>query len=193
MHECSKALPSAQDDFRSDCVERASKQGNDGCGPSGPCPEPRPQQTAMEYFAKAMAELLGCRSCYVAMISSSGLEEVRNRRRPYRSVMHDDGCANCAQGYRRGRCLSRADQFPDLVRPEVDRRSNLRQKVIQSLAGLLPVSEPLSYSWPDGDQPRLRQPRFPVWRIPCARYGRLLIHLPGKRQGMSMRRSGSKS
>ncbi|MBR0844491.1 helix-turn-helix transcriptional regulator [Bradyrhizobium liaoningense] len=77
VHECSKALPSAQDEFRSDCVEHASKQGNDGCGPSGPCPEPRPQQTAMEYFANAMAELLGCRNCYVAMISSSGLEEVR--------------------------------------------------------------------------------------------------------------------
>ena len=77
MHECNKALPSVQDDLRSDGVEPASKQGNDGCGPSGPCPEPRPQQTAMEYFAKAMAELLGCRSCYVAMISSSGLEEVR--------------------------------------------------------------------------------------------------------------------
>ncbi len=77
MHECSKALPSAQDDFRSDCVERASKQGNDGCGPSGSCPEPRPQQAAMEYFAKAMAELLGCRSCYVAMLSASGLEEAR--------------------------------------------------------------------------------------------------------------------
>lgn len=77
MHECSKALPSAQDDFRSGCVERASKQGNDGYGLSGPCPEPRPPQIAMEYFAKAMAELLGCRSCYVAMISSSGLEEVR--------------------------------------------------------------------------------------------------------------------
>lgn len=76
MHEYSKALPSTQDGFRSDCV-RASKQGNDGCGPSGPCPEPRPQQTAMECFAKAMAELLGCRNCYVAMISSSGLEEVR--------------------------------------------------------------------------------------------------------------------
>jgi len=77
VHECSKALPSAQDDFRSDCVERASKQGNDGCGPSGSCPEPRPQQAAMEYFAKAMAELLGCRSCYVAMLSASGLEEAR--------------------------------------------------------------------------------------------------------------------
>lgn len=77
MHECSKALPSAQDDSRSDRVERASKQANDGCGPSGPGPEPRPQQTAMEYFAKAMAELLGCRNCYVALISGSGLEEVR--------------------------------------------------------------------------------------------------------------------
>lgn len=77
MHECSKALPSAQDDFHSDCVERASKQGSDGPGPSGPCPELRPQQAAMEYFARAMAELLGCRSCYVALISSSGLEEVR--------------------------------------------------------------------------------------------------------------------
>ncbi|OAF09032.1 hypothetical protein AXW67_27810 [Bradyrhizobium neotropicale] len=77
MHECSKALPSGQDGFGFDCVERASTQGNDGGAASAPCLERHPHQTAMEYFAHAMAELLHCRSCYVAMISSSGLEEVK--------------------------------------------------------------------------------------------------------------------
>lgn len=192
MHECSKALPSAQDDFRSDRVERASKQANDGCGPPGPGPEPRPQQTAMEYFAKAMAELLGCRNCYVALISGSGLEEVRIGDAPT-----DPSCPTMVERFaRKGTAEDVASLEPVNSRTSFVRKligAEPRSMVIRSLAGLRPVSAPLSYSWPDGGRPRLRQPRFPVWRIPCARYGRRLIQWPGKSRGMSMRRYGSKS
>jgi hypothetical protein len=79
VHENSKALPSRQSRFRLNDSERGPLQNADH-PQIGRLAEQGPNQSAMEHFGKAVAELFDCRSCYVAVMShtsGSELEEVR--------------------------------------------------------------------------------------------------------------------
>ena len=80
MHESSKALPFGQSRFRVNHAERGEPFQNADEQQIGQPTEQGPNQSAMEYFGKAVAELFDCNSCYVAVMShtsGSELEEVR--------------------------------------------------------------------------------------------------------------------
>ena len=80
MHQSSKAFPFRQSRFRVSHAERGeSFQNADGPQAAQPT-EQGPNQSAMEYLGKAVAELFDCHSCYVAVMSRAGgaeLEEVQ--------------------------------------------------------------------------------------------------------------------
>jgi DNA-binding CsgD family transcriptional regulator len=80
MHESSKALPFRQSRFRINHAERGEPFQNADEPSIGQSTEQGPNQSAMEHFGKAVAELFDCSSCYVAVMShtsGSELEEVR--------------------------------------------------------------------------------------------------------------------
>jgi hypothetical protein len=80
MHESSKALPFRQSRFRINHAERGEPFQNADEPTIGQPTEQSPNQSAMEHFGKAVAELFDCSSCYVAVMShtsGSELEEVR--------------------------------------------------------------------------------------------------------------------
>ena len=80
MHESSKALPFRQEWFRINHAERGEPFQNADEPQAGQPTEQGRNQSAMEYFGKAVAELFDCHSCYVAVMShtdGSELEEVR--------------------------------------------------------------------------------------------------------------------
>jgi DNA-binding CsgD family transcriptional regulator len=80
VHQSSKAFPFRQSRFRVSHAERGeSFQNADGPQAAQPT-EQGPNQSAMEYLGKAVAELFDCHSCYVAVMSRAGgaeLEEVQ--------------------------------------------------------------------------------------------------------------------
>ena len=79
MHESSKGLPFGQR-FRGNHAESGEPFQNADEPQIGQPTEQGPNQRAMEYFGKAVAELFDCSSCYVAVMShasGSELEEVR--------------------------------------------------------------------------------------------------------------------
>ena len=80
MHQSSKAFPFRQSRFRVSHAERG-KSFQNANGPQAAQPtEQGPNQSAMEYLGKAVAELFDCHSCYVAVMSHAGgaeLEEVQ--------------------------------------------------------------------------------------------------------------------
>ncbi|UPJ49813.1 helix-turn-helix transcriptional regulator [Bradyrhizobium sp. 200] len=80
MHESSKALPFRQSRLRVNHAERGGPFQNVDEPQTGQPTEQGRNQSAMEYFGKAVAELFDCSSCYVAVMShtsGSELEEVR--------------------------------------------------------------------------------------------------------------------
>ncbi|WP_197423016.1 helix-turn-helix transcriptional regulator [Bradyrhizobium valentinum] len=79
MHENSKALPLRHSGFRFSDAERGESRNAED-PQIGRSTEQGPNQRAMEYFGKAVAELFECSSCYVAVMSrtsGSELKEVR--------------------------------------------------------------------------------------------------------------------
>lgn len=79
MHQRSKALPFRQS-IRVNHAERSEPFQNDDGPQTGQLTEQGPNQSAMEYFGRAVAELFDCNSCYVAVMShesGTGLEEVQ--------------------------------------------------------------------------------------------------------------------
>lgn len=80
MHGNSKPLPSRPDGFRFNRTAGArSHQHADDPRTGGP-EEQDPNQSAMEYFGRAVAELFDCASCYVAVKSDSGGSELKQVR-----------------------------------------------------------------------------------------------------------------
>ncbi len=80
MHGNSKTVPSRADGFRfNNSVGGEPHQNADDAQPGGPA-ERGPNQSAMEYFGKAVAELFDCASCYVAVKSDTGGSELKEVR-----------------------------------------------------------------------------------------------------------------
>ena len=80
MHQGSKAFPLRQSRFRVSHAERGEAFQNVEGPQAAPPTEQGPNQSAMEYLGKAVAELFDCHSCYVAVMPHAGgaeLEEVR--------------------------------------------------------------------------------------------------------------------
>jgi hypothetical protein len=79
VHENGKVLPSREGVFRFNAAERGEPLQYAEDPQIGGTAEQGPDQSAMDYFGKAVAELLDCNSCYVAAMSHtrSELKEVR--------------------------------------------------------------------------------------------------------------------
>jgi DNA-binding CsgD family transcriptional regulator len=80
VHQTSKALPFRQSRFRVNHAERGEPSQNADEPQTGQPTERGPNQSALECFGKAVAELFDCNSCYVAVMShpsGAELEEVR--------------------------------------------------------------------------------------------------------------------
>ena len=80
MHQSSKAFPFRQSRFRVNHAEHGESFQNVDEPQMGQPTKQSPNQSAMEYLGKAVAELFDCHSCYVAVMSRAGgaeLEEVQ--------------------------------------------------------------------------------------------------------------------
>jgi DNA-binding CsgD family transcriptional regulator len=128
VDQSSKASPFRQSRFGANHAERPEPFQNADEPQIGQPSEQGPNQSAMEYFGKAVAELFDCSSCYVAVMSQangSALEEVR--------VGHattDPSCiTTVARIARRGACPDCA-----LLEP-VNARTSFVRKLIGSEPG----------------------------------------------------------
>jgi DNA-binding CsgD family transcriptional regulator len=90
VHGNSKALPSRQSRFRLNDSERGPLQNADD-PQIGQHAEQGPNQSAMEHFGKAVAELFDCRSCYVAVMSHTSGSELAEVRIGHATI--DPSCA----------------------------------------------------------------------------------------------------
>jgi len=91
MHESSKALPFRQSRFRVDHAERGEPFQDAGEPQIGQAAEQGRNQSAMEYFGKAVAELFDCESCYVAVMSRASGAEIEEFRIGHATI--DPSCS----------------------------------------------------------------------------------------------------
>ncbi|MDE5458466.1 helix-turn-helix transcriptional regulator [Bradyrhizobium sp. CSA112] len=91
MHENSKALPLRHSGFRFDDAEGGESRNAEDPQIAGSI-EQGPNQRAMEYFGKAVAELFECNSCYVAVMSRTSESELKEVRIGHATV--DPSCSD---------------------------------------------------------------------------------------------------
>jgi DNA-binding CsgD family transcriptional regulator len=92
VHENSKALPPRQGGFRFNGAELDDCLGNADYPQIGRSAEQGLNQSAMEYFGKAVAELFECNSCYVAVMSRASGSELKEVRFGHATI--DPSCSN---------------------------------------------------------------------------------------------------
>jgi DNA-binding CsgD family transcriptional regulator len=77
VHQSSKALRPRQNGFRLNEPERGESAQNAEVPQEGLLAEQGPDQSAMEYFGRAVAELFDCSSCYVAVTAHASGPELK--------------------------------------------------------------------------------------------------------------------
>ena len=143
MHQSSKAFPFRQSRFRVNHAEHGESFQNVDEPQMGQPTKQSPNQSAMEYLGKAVAELFDCHSCYVAVMSHAGgaeLEEVQ--------VGHATIDPSCTTAVAR---IARKGAGPDcaLLEP-VNARTSFVRKLIGSEPGTNSHSVIGRFASPDG-------------------------------------------